>query len=207
MTTTTDDRTRGHDETTDHHESADATEEGRHVRHVGGRPWVAPLAIIAGVTLLLTLVLTVFAWPAGSPKPRDLPIAVAGPQQATAAMSQQLSAAGEGAFAVLTVPDRDAAVAAVEDREAYAALVAGPQPELLTAPAASPVVAQMLTSQLTESATAAGGQAPTVTEVVPLPEGDPRGAVFASSALPLVMAGSSPGRLSPSSSAGAGPRR
>ncbi|MGH3316348.1 MAG: hypothetical protein ACRDO0_09420, partial [Nocardioidaceae bacterium] len=76
----------------------------------------------------------------------------------------------------------------IEDREVYGALVVGPAGvEMLTASAASPVVAQMLGQVAGRLDPAAGP--PTVTDVVPLPADDPRGAGLAAGSLPLVLGG------------------
>jgi hypothetical protein len=154
-------------------------------------PWRPVVGAALGLTTLLTLLLAAFTWPPSELEPRSLPIVVAAPSEAAAGIEAQLvSAAGEDAFDIDTVADRGEAVAAIEDREAYGALVAGPDgSELLVSSAASPTVAQMLT-QATESM-AAGGQeaAVTVTDVVPTAAGDPRGAVFNAGALPLAIGG------------------
>jgi hypothetical protein len=90
---------------------------------------------------------------------------------------------------VRRVDERAAAVRLIESREVYGAIVAGPDgSEVLTASAGSPVVAQLL-SQVASGMAAAEGQAIEVTDVVPLPEKDPRGAGLAAGALPLVLGG------------------
>lgn len=140
--------------------------------------------LVLGVSTLLTLVLLAFAWPASELEPRALP-AVAAPEPAAAQVEERLAAsAGADAFDVTAVADRDAAVAALQDREAYAAVVASPAgpPEVLVATAASPAVAQLF------AGTAAELDA-TVTDVAPPPEADPRGVTFNSGALPLVLGG------------------
>ena len=146
----------------------------------------APATLVGAVltiTALITLILAAFTWPVHEMEPRGLPLAVAGPPQAVAALEAATSTLGEEAVVLDRVGSRDDAVAAIEHREAYAAVVAGRHgTELLVAPAASPAVAQMLTAAL-------GSGVATVTEVVPLPADDPRGAVFASGALPLVLGG------------------
>jgi len=127
--------------------------------------------------------------------PRDLPIGVAGSPQATAAIQRQLAQRGD-AFDVHVYTDEAAARAAIADREVYGAIVAGPGGvTLLTASAASPVVAQLLTQATTEAgaqaapgSSAAGGQ-PRVVDVVPADPDDPRGAALSASVLPLVLAG------------------
>ncbi|MFI6644089.1 ABC transporter permease [Streptomyces sp. NPDC050504] len=145
------------------------------------------LAVLLLVPALAALALWAFAWPAARTAPRDLPVGVAGPPAATAAFERGL-ARHAGAFEVHRYADGAAARAAVEDRIVYGAVVADPAgPRLLTASAASPVVAQLLREAVT--AQAPPGAAPRVEDVVPAPAGDPRGAGLASSVLPLALAG------------------
>lgn len=150
--------------------------------------WRRVLGVSLGVTTLLTLLLVAFTWPPSELEPRSLPIAVAAPAEVAGGVEQQLAAtAGEDAFDIETLADRDAAVAAIEDREAYGAIVLGPDgAEVLVASAAGPTVAQLLEQN---AAGLAADQPVTVTDVVPTAEGDPRGAVFTAGALPLAIGG------------------
>src|SRR6266508_2669942 len=138
-----------------------------------------------GVVVLQGLLILWFAWPAGKTAPRDLPVVVAGPAQATETITQRLHAGRPGGFAVTTVPDAAAADQALRDRTAYAAfVVGGTGPVLHVASAAGPTV----TALLTQAAQQLGnGQPVPVVDVVPAPRDDPRGAGFASGFLPLVM--------------------
>jgi hypothetical protein len=148
-------------------------------------------ALVLGVTALLALVVAAFAWPASQVAPRHLPVVVVGPLDAAFALQQATAHTGPDPLDVTAVESRAAAVAAIEDREAYAAVVPGPEgTELLTASAASPAVAQAL-QQLTAGLAAAdpGSPAPTTTDVVPLPPDDPRGLVFNAGSLPIVLGG------------------
>lgn len=139
------------------------------------------IAIMVAVPIVIALALAAFAWPTSELAPRDLPIGVSGPPQAIGAIEERLSAQ-EGAFDIHGYADEAAARDAIEDREVYGAIVAGPGGmTVLTASAASPLVAQLLQQ-------AAGGQA-TVVDVVPPDPDDPRGAVLGSSVLPLSIAG------------------
>ena len=96
--------------------------------------------------------LTLFAWPSAPLEPRDLPVGVAGPPAATAALEQRLAAA-DGAFDVHRYGDEAAAREAIEDRDVYGAFVATPDgAKVLTASAASPMVAQLLTHAASEGA-------------------------------------------------------
>jgi hypothetical protein len=148
---------------------------------------VVPLLAILAV--LLTIVLTAFAWPAVRTAPRDLPVAVAGPPAATAPVAHALTAAEPGALDVRTLPDERAARAAISDREIYGAVAVGADgPHLLVASAASPVVAQSL-RQVAAGLGAASGTTVPVEDVVPTPASDPRGAGLAAAALPLALGG------------------
>jgi hypothetical protein len=146
-------------------------------------------AVVALLTAVLTVLLIAFAWPAARSEPRDLPVGVAGPAAVTSQVTAALDQNAPGAFEVHDYADRAAAVAAIEDREVYGAIVPGPNGvEVLTASAGSPAVAQILT-QLAGRLGQQTGAAPTVTDVVPLPQDDPRGAGLAAGALPLVLGG------------------
>ncbi|MFJ2007620.1 ABC transporter permease [Streptomyces chartreusis] len=150
------------------------------------------IAVVLLVPLLAALALWAFAWPAARTAPRDLPLGVAGPAAATAQVERQLGR-HEGAFDIHRYADEAAAREAIEDRTVYGAVVVTPRgPELLTASAASPAVAQLLQQAVTQQAAAEGSQVKTV-DVVPAPESDPRGAGLTSSVLPLALAGMAAG--------------
>ncbi|MFD6109150.1 ABC transporter permease [Streptomyces yangpuensis] len=152
------------------------------------------LAVMVMVPLLAALALWAFAWPATRMAPRDLPLGVAGPAAAAAPLEQRL-ASHEGAFEIHRYADEAAARTAVRDREVYGAVVVTPQgPHLLTASAASPVVAQLLT-QAVAAQSPPGAPAVPVTDVVPTAAADARGAAFGASVLPLALAGVAAGAL------------
>jgi hypothetical protein len=131
------------------------------------------------VPALVALALVAFAWPSARLAPRDLPIGVAGPPQAATAIQRQLAQRG-GAFDVHVYADEAAARAAIGDREVYGAIVAAPNGvTLLTASAASPVVAQLLSQAATEAGPAGGPASG--------PAGDPAGGPAGT------LAGSTPG--------------
>jgi hypothetical protein len=145
------------------------------------------VAVITLLTALLTVLLIAFAWPAARSEPRDVPLAVAGPAPAVAQVEAGLDQAMPGGFEITAVPDRAAAVQKIQDRDVYGAIVLdSAQPEVLTASAGGPVVAQLLTQM---SARLSPANPPKVTDVVPLPQDDPRGAGLAAGALPLVLGG------------------
>jgi len=146
-----------------------------------------PAAAIVLLTILLGLVLTAFALPAIKSAPRDVPIGVAGPAAVAGQVSGALDARSPGAFEVSAYADEAALVSAIRDRDVYGGIVVAPTgPKVLTAPAGSPAVAQALSGLAAGLSQQAGQQVP-VTEVVPLPVGDPRGAGLASALLPLLI--------------------
>jgi hypothetical protein len=158
----------------------------------------SPAAILV-VPLAVALILTLFAWPSARLEPRDLPIGVAGAPAQAGAIEQRL-ARQEGAFDVERYRDEAAARAAIEDREVYGAFVAAPGgAKVLTASAASPAVAQLLTRAAEEGP---GGPLP-VEDVV---AAGPRGAALPSSVLPLLIAGILTGALASTLVSGAAAR-
>ena len=142
-------------------------------------PHRPPAAAILAVPVVVALVLTLFAWPNARLEPRDLPIGVAGPPPAAEAIEKRL-AQQEGAFDLQRYGDEAAARAAIEDRDVYGAFVATPSgPKVLTASAASPAVAQLLTQAASETRAA-------TEDVV---EAGLHATALGSSVLPLVIAG------------------
>lgn len=145
------------------------------------------IAVIMLLTAVLTVFLIAFAWPSARSEPRNVPLAVSGPTPAVAQIEAALEQAMPGGFEITAVPDRQAAVQRIEDRDAYGAIVLdAAQPEVLTASAGGPAIAQVLT-QL--SARMSPENPAKVTDIVPLPKDDPRGAGLAAGALPLVLGG------------------
>jgi hypothetical protein len=175
-----------------HPDSPSAAADGHAAANPSRAAWTHVLAVSVGLTALLCLLVVAFAWPATQLAPRSLPIVVAGPPEATAQVTAALNQAVPGGFAVTTVPDEGAARAAIERRDAYGAVVVGPNPTVLTASAASPVVAQLMNQLATTlEARQPGATPPTirVVDVVPSPAADPRGVGLAALALPLVLGG------------------
>jgi hypothetical protein len=162
----------------------------------------APILVPAVVTIIAALALTLFAWPQARSGPRDLDLGVAGPPRAVSALGEGIAHADEE-FDVSRYPGAAAARTAIEDREVYGALVASRGgTTLLTAPAASPVVAQLLeqTFRASPAPPQTGGppratEGPSVVEVVSGSPDDPRGAAFSASILPLILIGVVTGAL------------
>lgn len=162
------------------------TAHGNHA----GPPAPLPLPVVVALLVaVLTVVLIAFTWPAVRSQPRDVPIVVAGPAEAAGSVLTTLELNASGAFAPTVVADREAATKAIADRDAYGAIVLGPDgTEVLTASAASPAVAQIL-AQVGGRLPGMTAAPPRITDVVPAPADDPRGGALLAGAIPLLLGG------------------
>lgn len=138
-------------------------------------PWPRVFAVALAGSAILAVVVLAFLWPSVTSTVHNVPVAVVGDNPA---LTSQLS----DTFDITTVADRGAAVAAIESREAYGAVVLGETPEVLTASANGAVVSQMFTSVASRLNT-------TATDVVPLASTDARGAGLSAMSFPLVIGG------------------
>lgn len=166
-------------------------------------PWGRVIGVGIALAAVVAVIVLAFSWPGVTSEPKGLPLVVVGPDAQVTALEGALDERSEGLFEVTVADDRDAAVAAIEHRDAYGAIVLGDEPEVLTASAGSPLVAQQLTAfasalqgqlQAAVAAQVPDGVTPptvtvTVTDVVPLAEADPRGAGLVSAAFPVVLGG------------------
>ncbi|WP_165368042.1 ABC transporter permease [Phytoactinopolyspora endophytica] len=154
--------------------------------------WHKVIRIGIGMAMFIGVLLTAFAWPSSEVTPRDVPIAVVGGQEAAVQVQGQLDAAMPDGFEVEPAADLDAARELIEDRDVYGAIAISPDgpPQVLTASAASPVVAQVIqgiADRMTQEMT--GAPAVQVEDVVGHPDDDARGSGFSSAALPMVIGG------------------
>lgn len=149
-------------------------------------------AIIVGIVVLA------FLWPSATATARDLPVAITGPMSQVSATKAAADAKAADLIDFTTVANRAAAVASIERRETYGAVVLGRAPEVLVASAGSSTATQLLRNlalQLQagydDRAVTSGGQPVTVAvkDVVPLSEDDPNGAGLAASSFPLALGG------------------
>ncbi|GAB6897051.1 hypothetical protein [Kineosporia succinea] len=167
-------------------------------------PWSQVAVMVGALTLIISAILTAFAWPATRASLHDIPLAVAGPAAAVEQVSAALEQKSPGAFDVVPLADTAAAEHAIGEREVYGAIdVSSGSPQVITATAAGPVVAQALQSlgqalaaaqnQTTGEAPAAASTTASTTaairDLAPLPADDPRGAGLAAGSLPLVLGG------------------
>ncbi|PYY44147.1 hypothetical protein DEJ03_11945 [Curtobacterium sp. MCLR17_043] len=154
------------------------------------------------VAALVSLVVIAFTWPTRTTEARDIPIAIAGPSAQTSQVSAALTK-GNDTFNIQRADGRSDAVHLIKHRDVYGAVIlsASGAPEVLTAPAASPAVAQVMNTvaaKLQQQTAAAAAQAAgttaltpavKVTDVVPLSDDDTSGGGLVAAAFPLVMGG------------------
>ena len=164
-------------------------------------PWAHTARIGVALAAIVTVVVIAFLWPSFTASAHNLPIAVAGPSTQTAAVESALKKASPHTFAFTTVSDRSSAVKLIKQRKDYGAIVVGNAPEVLTASAANPTVAQLLSAlapklqaQLTAELTAQHVPASAIpvvrtTDVVSLASTDPRGSTIGASSFPMVLGG------------------
>lgn len=163
--------------------------------------WAAAILMGIVASLVLGIVVLAFLWPSKTSAPHNLSVGIAGPETAVTALEDAVGASGT--FEFVPADDRAGAVAQIEARETYGAIILGSgadAPEVLTAPAASAAAAQMLNAvaaqlqaKLTKQIAAAGGDpkgvAVKVTSIVPLSDTDPSGAGLAAASFPLAIGG------------------
>ena len=179
-------------------------------------PWRQLTIIAVLLPLMIALAALAFAWPAARIAPRGLPVGLVGTGAASERVLAGLNRSDPGGFDVRRYPDQAAARAAIRDRDIYGAFVTGTGSArtgtresggasaadaggvtVLEASAASPSVAQLLSTVGQELARNAGGSARSggtpraagVVDVVPLPASDQRGLVLPAALLPLTICG------------------
>jgi ABC-2 family transporter protein len=164
-------------------------------------PWRRLVIVSVVLPVMIMLAALAFAWPAARIAPRDLPVGIVGAQPASQQVVAGLTRSEPGAFAFSRYASLAQARSAIEDREVYGAFVVTSQRltvqriTVLGASAASPAVAQLLTTvgqQLASHAAARAGQEPSAIQVrdidvVASSASDPKGMVLASALLPVTI--------------------
>jgi len=144
------------------------------------------LGVVIGLTIVVVVMLCAFALPSVKGGPHDVPIGVAGPQQAVQAIQARL---GGEAWDVTVYPDPQAIQTAIKQRDIVGGLALGPNGvTVYTASAAGQQISAALSALGTGMAAQQQSRA-TVQDVVPFPADDPRGAGFTASLLPMIFGG------------------
>lgn len=110
-----------------------------------------PFVIVFGLvaSLLVGILITAFIWPAAASSPKDLPVGISGPADRVAAVTDVLAEQDPSPVALVDVTSRDQAIAMIEHREIYGAVLLD-EPEVLIATAAGPAAAQALRGVATQ---------------------------------------------------------
>jgi len=152
-------------------------------------PLAMLLALTAGLGVILVVLLMLFIMPSLKSGAHDLPIGIAGAPAALAQVEAGLAEAAPDAFTTQRFETADALRAAIEDRTVTGGLVVDESGvEALVASAGSAAISSTISGTAQAMAQATGATA-VVTDVVPLPEGDPSGIGIGGLAFPLVFGG------------------
>ena len=152
------------------------------------RPVRRLLTVLVGVPALLIVMLLCFLTPSLNSGAKDLPLAIAGPPQATNRITSALEAKAPGSFETTTYEQPDQAGQAVKDRQAVGAIAVGANGiTVMTASGAGTPYVQLLKG--IGAGLEATGQHVTYEDLAPMTNEDPTGVTIASLALPLAFGG------------------
>ncbi|NBQ98843.1 MAG: hypothetical protein EBT26_11895, partial [Microbacteriaceae bacterium] len=119
------------------------------------------IQIAVMVTVIVSAILTIFAWPVATATPKNLPVGVtSNVPNLTQGIQTQFDQQQPGVFKFIEYNDLAAAKTAIAHREVYGALVLTDEAQMLIASGSSPVVAQLLENlslKLGAQLTALGG--------------------------------------------------
>jgi hypothetical protein len=148
------------------------------------------------VTVIVSTILTIFAWPVATATPKNIPVGITSTVPNLAqGVQTQFDQQQPGAFKFIEYKDLAAAKKAIAHREVYGALVLTDTPQMLIASGASPAMAQLLTNisvELGAQITVANGVSAisfAIEDLAPLGDKDPRGLGLSAGSLPLIVAG------------------
>ena len=152
------------------------------------RPVRRLLTVLVGVPALLIVMLLYFLTPSLNSGAKDLPLAIAGPPQATNRITSALEAKAPGSFETTTYEQPDQARQAVKDRQAVGAIAVGANGiTVMTASGAGTPYVQLLKGS--GAGLEATGQHVTYEDLAPMTNEDPTGVTITSLALPLAFGG------------------
>lgn len=146
------------------------------------------IGIVLGLTAVICAMLFAFAAPSLNSGAHDLPLAVSGPQAATAQVVATLQQRAPGTFEVTTYPTAEEAATAITHREAVGGIALGADGVTIqTAAGAGAPYKNVLTGIGTQLA--ASGQKVSYTELAPTTAKDPNGNAIATLGFPLLFGG------------------
>jgi hypothetical protein len=142
-------------------------------------PHRAALVVSLLVSLFAALFVTSYSLAMGNPQPHDIPIGVVSESVSPEQLESSLQSATDTSFLVSSYPSADAAKAALEQQQIYAALVteSGSASDLYISSASGASIARVISSEATQVGSSLGVQL-TVTDLNPLRPNDPSGLVL-----------------------------
>ena len=147
------------------------------------------LALVLGLTAVVSILLLAFALPGVHSKPNDIPLAVVAPAAATEQITHALEERQPGGFEVTAVGDEAQARRQILNREVEGALVVQrDSTRVLVTTAGSPAVATLIETIGQQMGTQMHSPV-TVVDVRGFGTGDPKGVGLAAGALPLALGG------------------
>jgi hypothetical protein len=159
---------------------------GAHAARRIPRPALRVAALALAAIAIQFVMVTAYAWASASSSPRNVPVAITGPAREVATVTGEINLARPGAFRLIPATTPRQAQADVTGRRAYGAIVlteAG-APKVMVASAASPAIANILTSLAGHMN---GVPSPPVRDIVPTSPADSSGTGFAFTVLPIAM--------------------
>jgi hypothetical protein len=142
-------------------------------------PHRAALVVSLLVSLFAALFVTSYSLAMGNPQPHDIPIGLVSDSVSPERLEASLQSATGTSFLVSSYPSADAAKAALEQQQIYAALVteSGRAADLSISSASGASIAHVISAEATQVGTSLGEQL-TVTDLNPLRPNDPSGLVL-----------------------------
>ena len=158
--------------------------------------FMAPvIQISVMVTVIVSTILAIFAWPAANATAHNIPIGItSNVPNLIQGVQTQFDQEQPGAFKFIEYKDLAAAKKAIAHRDVYGALVLTDTPQMLIATGASPAIAQMLETvslKLGLQFTSISTNVMTfpIEDLAPLGSKDPKGLGLTAGSLPLIIAG------------------
>jgi hypothetical protein len=128
------------------------------------------IALVIGVLLLQAGFIASYLGAFHQPKPHEVAVVTTNDQ-----VAQQLNGLSGDPLKASVVAGRAAAVQKIDDQDAYGAYVVGPQNDELLVASAAGIAVRSTLEEIFGRLSQQTGRTFTVTDVKPLPEGDPRG--------------------------------
>ncbi|WP_459548629.1 ABC transporter permease [Nocardia sp. X0981] len=152
--------------------------------------WPGIFALTIGLPIVIALMLFAFLAPSFGSGPKDLPLAISGPENAVPKLTQSIEDRSPDAFEIRALDNGGAVQAAVRDREAVGGIAIDPADRtttIYTAAGNGTPYAALLHN--IAAGMKAQGQDVEIIDLAPLTEDDPTGAGLAALGLPLAFGG------------------